>query len=135
VYYVITDGGGAGEQWTARPIVGSETVADALSAVGGLPVVASKNHIWVARRSPQPGVQDQILPVDYVALSQHGGTNTNYQIMPGDRIYVKAQPLVTFDTKLARILSPVERMLGVTLLGASSVNQIAGRGPGFNTGN
>jgi polysaccharide export outer membrane protein len=51
--------------------------------------------------------------------------------MPGDRVYVKAQKLVTIDTALARFFSPIERMLGVTLLGATTVNQIQGRGTGF----
>ena len=46
--------------------------------------------------------------------------------MPGDRIYVKAQKLVTIDTMLARIISPIERLFGVTLLGANTVNQIKG---------
>ena len=131
VYYVITDGGGAGEQVVARPIVGSETVADAIAAVGGLPPVASKRDIWVARRSPVPGMPEQILPVDWVGTSQYGIAATNYQVMPGDRIYVKAQRIVTFDTTLARVISPIERLLGVTLLGASTVNQIQGRGSGF----
>src|SRR5262245_54930539 len=98
VYYVITDGGGAGEQVVARPIVGSETVADAIAAIGGLPPVASKRDIWVARRSPVPGMPEQILPVDWVGTTQYGIAATNYQVMPGDRIYVKAQRLVTIDT-------------------------------------
>ena len=131
VYYVITDGGGAGEQMVARPIVGSETVADAIAAVGGLPPVASRRDIWVARRAPVPGMPEQILPVDWVGMSQYGIAATNYQIMPGDRIYVKAQRIVTIDTTLARIISPIERLFGVTLLGASTVNQIQGRGAGF----
>lgn len=131
-YYVVTDGGGAGEQVVAFPITGSETVFDALANIGGLPPVASKRQIWVARRTPHAGQSEQILPVDWVAITQHGLTTTNYQVMPGDRIYVKAQRLVRIDTTLARILSPIERLMGVTLLGANTVNQISGRGFGFN---
>jgi hypothetical protein len=52
--------------------------------------------------------------------------------MPGDRIYVKAQKMVTIDRTMARILAPVERIFGITLLGTSTVNQISGRGLGFN---
>ena len=130
-YYVILDGGGAGEQVYPFTIQGSETVLDALGNVYGLPAVASKRNIWVARRTPHAGQPQQILPVDWVGITQHGITATNYQVMPGDRIYVKAQKLVTLDTNLARIISPIERLLGVTLLGASSVNQIQGRGAGF----
>jgi polysaccharide export outer membrane protein len=131
-YYVITDGGGAGEQIYPFPVTGSETVLDALANINGIPPVGSKRNVWVARRHPLPGNPLQILPVDYVGITQHGVTMTNYQIMPGDRVYVKAQRLVTLDTTLARIISPIERVFGVTLLGATTVNQIQGRGTGFN---
>lgn len=130
-YYIITDGGGFGEQVVSFPITGSETVLDAMSNVGGLSEVSSKRNVWVARRTPHPGQPWQILPVDWVGITQHGVTYTNYQIMPGDRIYVKAQRLVTIDRTLARVLSPIERVFGVTLLGSNTVNNIAGRGLGF----
>jgi polysaccharide export outer membrane protein len=135
-YYVITDGGGYGEQVVPFPVTGSETVLDALGNINGLPAVASKRNIWVARRCPHPDQPWQVLPVDWVGITQHGITVTNYQIMPGDRIYVKAQRLVTIDTALARIISPIERIFGVTLLGASTVNQIrGGNNNGFGNNN
>ena len=139
-YYVITDGGGqgAGEQVFPFPITGSETVLDALSNINGLPDVSSKRNIWVARRTPHPGQPWQILPVDWIGITQHGVTYTNYQVMPGDRIYVKAQRLVSIDRTLARVLAPVERIFGITLLGSSVVNQLRGvnvNGTGNRTGN
>lgn len=134
-YYVITDGGGFGEQVFPFPITGSETVLDALSNINGLPDVASKRNIWIARRTPHPGQPWQILPVDWVGMTQHGHTFTNYQVMPGDRIYVKAQRLVTIDRTLARIFAPVERVFGITLLGTNTVNQLVGRGQGFGNNN
>lgn len=134
-YYIITDGGGFGEQVVSLPITGSETVLDAMSNIGGLSDVSSKRNIWVARRTPHPGQPWQILPVDWVGISQHGITHTNYQVLPGDRIYVKAQRLVTIDRTLARVISPVERIFGITLLGSSTYNQIAGRGNGFGGNN
>jgi polysaccharide export outer membrane protein len=129
-YYVITDGGGpsAGEQVVSFPVTGSETVMDAIANVGGLSDVSSKRNIWVARRTPHAGQPWQILPVDWVGMTQHGITCTNYQIMPGDRIYVKSQRLVSIDRTMARIISPFERAFGITLLGTSVVNQISGRG-------
>jgi len=126
-YYVITDGGGYGEQVYPFPITGSETVLDALANTYGIPAVASKRNIWVARRSPHCDHPWQILPVDWIGITQHGVTTTNYQVMPGDRIYVKAQKIITIDTALARMLSPVERILGVSLLGANTYNQVSGR--------
>jgi polysaccharide export outer membrane protein len=125
-YYVVLDGGGYGEQVYPFPIYGSETVMDALANVNGLHAVASKRNIWVARRTPHAGQHEQILPVDWVGITQHGHTLTNYQVLPGDRIYVKAQKLVHIDTALMRIISPIERLFGITLLGSSTVNSIKG---------
>jgi polysaccharide export outer membrane protein len=132
-YYVITDGAGYGEQVIRMPLTGSETVLDGISQIYGLPAVASKKRIWVARRSGD-GTTDQVLPVDWCGISQRGSEATNYQIMPGDRIYVDAKKWVRFDTGLARFLSPVERVLGITLLGSETVNSISGRTTGTGGG-
>ena len=130
--YVIFDGGGQGEQVIPVPVTGSDTVLDVIATVGGLPPVASKRNIWVARRTPHAGHPEQILPVNWVGITQHGISATNYQLMPGDRVYVKALRAVTFDTAMQRTFAPIERILGYTLLGASTANQISGRGNGFN---
>lgn len=131
-YYVISDGGGFGEQVTRFPVTGNETVLDAISQIGGLGAVSSKKHIWVARTK---GGHGQTLPVDWCGIALHGRTETNYQVMPNDRVYVKAKGIVTFDTALGRFLSPIERMLGVTLLGANTVNQITNRNNNNNNNN
>jgi polysaccharide export outer membrane protein len=124
VYYVITDGAGYGQQIYRFPATGNETVLDAISNIAGLPAQASRKKIWVARPAPPCHPCDQILPVDWLAIVEGGSTKTNYQIFPGDRIYVKADWLITFDNTLAKILSPIERLLGITLLGSSTVNSI-----------
>jgi polysaccharide export outer membrane protein len=90
-YYVIIDVG-AGETVHAFLVTGNESVLDALSNVGGLAPVSDKWTIWVARRSPEAGKPAQILPVDWTGITQHGETATNYQLLPGDRVYVKAVP-------------------------------------------
>ena len=131
-YYVITDFAGNGEQVTRLPHTGNETVLDAISLIGGLSAVSSK-HIWVARPAPTECGNDQILPVDWCGITRKGQVKTNYQIMPFDRVYILSQPLTKFDTYLGRVLSPVQRTLSVTLLGASAVNQI--RNSGNNNGN
>lgn len=123
-YYVITDGGGFGQLVKSFPYTGNETVLDAIDKIGGLPAVSSKKYIWVARPSPCGSECNQILPVDWNAITQGGSTCTNHQIFPGDRIYVKADPLIAADNYLAKVLAPVERMLGITLLGTSTVNSI-----------
>lgn len=128
VYYVITDGAGFGEGVYRQPVTGNETVLDAVSQIAGLPAVASKKRIWVARPTPgRPGC-DQILPVDWIAITKCGKPETNYQVFAGDRIYVEAKPVLTFDNYLAMILAPIERLMGVYLLGQSVGN-------GGNNGN
>jgi polysaccharide export outer membrane protein len=75
-------------------------------------------------RSAGLGEPDQILPVDWKAMTCRGRSETNYQLVPGDRIFVKAYPLTTVDTALARVLSPIERIFGTTLLGTVTYQQI-----------
>jgi polysaccharide export outer membrane protein len=131
-YYVITDGAGYGEQVYAFPITGNETVLDAMARINGLPQVANKKRIWVARRSAHGGL-DQILPVRWEEITKQGITCTNYQVLPGDRVYVDSQPIIAADNWLAKMLQPVERILGVTLLGSETVNSIRNRNGNTNT--
>src|SRR5262249_17245281 len=111
-------------------VTGNETVLDAISNITGLPAVASKKHIWVARRVPGHGSYQNILPVDLVGLTQGGGAATNYQLFPGDPVYVQSDKLIRFYISLAKFLSPIERLFGVTLLGSETVNSIRNRGVG-----
>jgi polysaccharide biosynthesis/export protein len=123
VYYIITDGGGYGEQVYRISATGNETVLDALSQINGLPAVASKKRIWVARATPDHA-PPMILPVDWCGIVRNGSAATNYQIFPGDRIYVNSDALIRTDSRLGKFLAPVERVLGTVLLGSSTVNSI-----------
>ena len=77
------------------------------------------------------------MPVDWQAITKRGSTATNYQLLPGDRVYVAVDPLVATDSFLAKVVSPIERVLGVVLLGNSAVIQLrngntgSGNGSGF----
>lgn len=135
VFYVVFQAAANGDQVYRLPITGNETVLDALSSVGGLAVQASNKHIWIARPAPaNSGCGDQILPVDWKAIVQCAKTGTNYQILPGDRIYVKAQPLIKFDTMLGLLVAPVERAFGVALLGQDTILSFrTGGGTGTTT--
>jgi polysaccharide biosynthesis/export protein len=125
-YYVITDGGGYGEQVFRIPATGNETVLDAISQINGLPAVASKKLVWVARATPNEHAPN-ILPVDWCGIAQRGEAATNYQVFPGDRIYVNSDRRIRADSWLGKTLAPVERVLGTTLLGSSVVNSIKNR--------
>jgi polysaccharide export outer membrane protein len=121
VFYVIIDLDGAGQQVTRFPVTGNETVLDAISEIRGLPAGTDRRRIWVARRSQGGKDCREILPVDWDAVACGGETDTNYQLMPGDRVYVSVDRCVALDQWLAKVLSPVERVLGITLLGTSVV--------------
>jgi polysaccharide export outer membrane protein len=121
-YYVITQGAGLGDGVARFPITGNETVLDAIANINGLEAISSKK-IWIARPSPAGNGCDQILPVDWPSVTMLASTATNYQILPGDRVYVAQDKLVAFDTKVAKITSPFERIFGFTLLGSSTVQR------------
>jgi polysaccharide export outer membrane protein len=133
LYYVISDGAGNGETVVQLPCTGNETVLDAISKTGGLSSVASKRRIWVSRPAPADCGEDQILPVEWVNVTQRGETATNYQILPGDRVYVMSQPAIALDTYLGRIYAPIERTFGIILLGSSTIQQI--KNPNNNNNN
>ena len=133
-YYVITDFAGSGESVQKFPATGNETVLDAIAGIGGLSPVSTKK-LWIARPAPSGECLDQILPVDWKGITRRGHTRSNYQILPGDRVFIMGQPLTKLDTQMARALAPVERVLGATLLGTSVVNTIRnGTGIGGGTG-
>jgi polysaccharide export outer membrane protein len=126
VYFVIFDfPGGGGQQIYRKAITGNETVLDALGEglgglrAGGLPPGVSKRRIWVARPAPAKSGRCQILPVDWAAITRNADPTTNYQLLPGDRLYVAQDPCVALDLTLARFFAPFERVFGITLLGNS----------------
>lgn len=123
-YYVIADLAGNGEEVVRLPATGNETVLDAISQVGGLSAVSSKK-IWIARPAPA-GTVDQILPVDWKGITQRGQTRTNYQILPGDRVYVSGNHLTTLDTKLGRPTHQAERAAKTSPLNLSRIKASLG---------
>jgi len=141
VYYVVTEGAGLGDTVTRIPITGNETVLDAISNIGGTSDLSS-TRIWIAR--PSPYTNDvQILPVDWKAITAQAGTQTNYQILPGDRVFVAENKLVAFDTNLGKLLAPAERIFGFAIFGQQTLSRFSGKvlngnnnngGGGFNGG-
>jgi polysaccharide export outer membrane protein len=125
VYYVILDLYAAGETVIRLPVTGNETVLDAIGEIKGLPGGTSRHRIKLARRAPPGEHCGQVLDVDWNAITRGGATDTNYQLLPGDRVYVGVDPFIATDQWLAKLISPVERILGVNLLGSAVVHDIA----------
>lgn len=137
VYYVVTQGAGLGDRVVILPAKGNETVLDAIGQVQGLDSTSS-TRMWVARPGKNNCDGDQLLPVDWLAVTQRGDATTNYQLLPGDRLFVSEDKLVAFDTKLGKIIAPFERIAGFIALGTSTTQSLIffnqGRGGGFNSG-
>ena len=87
VYYVL------GEVTTPGrfPLVGNETVLDAILTAGGLTDRSNwRDVILVRPTNDGPGL---VMKVDVGAIGRLGAAATNYQIAPGDRIYVGSRHL------------------------------------------
>lgn len=124
-YYIITQGGGFGDNVVQLPITGNETVLDALAAVGGISQVSS-TKIWIARPARNGAGCEQILPVEWEEITRGASTATNYQLLPGDRVFIAEDPLVKFDAVFSRVTRPFERMFGFVSLGTASIERIIG---------
>jgi protein involved in polysaccharide export with SLBB domain len=97
VYYVLGEVNAPG----SYPLSGRETVLDGLMAAGGLTDRASGTHIILSRPS-HPDSCRTVLPVCYRQIVQLGDTTTNYQLAPGDRIFVASKTRLEelFDGRL-----------------------------------
>lgn len=136
VYYVMGDVGAPGR----LPVTGNETVLDAINYAGGLAPTASVPNIRLVRPAPPGACCEQVLPVNYAAIVQAGDTTTNYQLMPGDRLYVYRDPIVRGTIFLDRLAAPfntvIQTILTYTFTARSLefLNAGVGVGGGVNTG-
>lgn len=87
VYYVL------GEVTTPGrfPLVGNETVLDGILQAGGMTDRSNwRDVILVRPTNDGPGL---VMKVDVGAIGRLGAAGTNYQLAPGDRIYVGSRHL------------------------------------------
>ena len=85
-YYVIFQSQTKDERILKFPYTGNENVRDAIANTGSFQTNVFK-RVWVARPVVNSSQVD-VLPVDWEAITVHGKSDSNYQLMPGDRIYV-----------------------------------------------
>jgi protein involved in polysaccharide export with SLBB domain len=86
VYYVLGEVNAPG----AFNINGRETVLDGIIAAGGVNRQAAQRNIILSRPTAPDGCRI-VLPICYRQIVQLGDTSTNYQLMPGDRIFVPSR--------------------------------------------
>ncbi len=130
VYYLVTQGAGMGDNVVRLPITGNDTVLDAISQIGGISQVSSKK-IWVARPAPGSAGCEQILPVEWDAIVQGGATATNYQLLPGDRIFIAEDSAIALTNWIGNVTGPLQRLAGVASLTTSTVRGFQTLGRNF----
>ena len=130
-YYVITEGAGMGDNVRKFPITGNETVLDAIAQLGGISQLSSL-QIWIARPAPGGFGCEQVMPVDWVAITKGGCAATNYQVFPGDRVYIAADDMVTLANVLNKVIAPFERVTGFLGLTGNTVNRLQTLGREYN---
>jgi protein involved in polysaccharide export with SLBB domain len=86
VYYILGEVNAPG----AFPLCGRETVLDGILAAGGLSDRASRRAI-ILNRPTHPDSCRVVLPICYNEIVQLGDTTTNYQLQPGDRVFVPSR--------------------------------------------
>lgn len=133
LYYVITQGGGFGDNVVRLPITGNETVLDAVANIGGISQVSS-TRMWIARPAPNGVGCEQILPVSWKEITRGASTATNYQMMPGDRLFIAEDRYSKGAAVVAKFFRPFETVFAFVSLGTSTLNRIErfGLGNTFN---
>jgi polysaccharide biosynthesis/export protein len=123
-----------GERRPARySITGNETVLDAISQLSAHDQRRmSSKVIWIARPAVDGGGGEQILRVDWTAITRDGKTDTNYQILPGDRVFVVDDSMLAADATIGTLMSPITRLLSLTNLGMTSAKSAETLGRNFN---
>ncbi|MEN6451056.1 MAG: polysaccharide biosynthesis/export family protein, partial [Thermoguttaceae bacterium] len=114
-YYVIMATGRSAESLQRFPVTGNETVLDALGQIQQISNLSSKT-MWLVRPAPAGLGSEQMLPVDYEAIARGGETKTNYQLMPGDRLYIVEDSVLGLNYYIATVAAPIERLLGIGTL-------------------
>ncbi len=112
-YYVVSQSPAGNDAMYRFPITGKETVLDGiakLETVGNIP----GKTMWVARRAPGNCGQDQILPINWDEVVSGSRIDTNYQLMPGDRIYVAEDRPSAIGTFVSKFTAPINKLLGVS---------------------
>jgi protein involved in polysaccharide export with SLBB domain len=85
VYYVIVQGGDAGDSIFRFPLTGNDTVLDALAQVNAK--LHKNTRLWVSRRAGEN--ETKTLQIDWEKITAEGDAASNHQLRPGDRVFLQ----------------------------------------------
>ncbi len=127
VYFALGDVGAPGRM----PITGRETVIDAIQHAGGLLMTADPKNVTLIRPG-QDGKPAKVYPIDYDAIVLRGERQQNYQLFPGDRIFVGRNALIKATIEIDRLAdsqySVIKNMVLTTVLWRSMASPTLGLG-------
>src|SRR5262245_12916206 len=94
----------------AFPITGHDTALSAITQAGGPTRRASEQNIVLSRPTVPEGCR-LVYPVCYTNIVQLGDTTTNYQLHPGDRIFVPSKGMLEsfFPERCQKATGPCNR--------------------------
>jgi protein involved in polysaccharide export with SLBB domain len=85
-YYIVTKDPVGGDLIQQALITCNDTVLEALAQVGGV-YTPRATDIWISRPSTTGTGNARILPIDYQGAIE-GKLGSNYQLLPGDRLFI-----------------------------------------------
>ena len=98
-------------------------VLDAIALTGGLSQLSS-HKMWISRPAPSGTGYRQILTIDWKDITRNGSAVTNYQLLPGDRLFIAEDKLKKTDNVINKIVQPFERIISFVGLGTNTINSI-----------
>jgi polysaccharide biosynthesis/export protein len=130
-YFVIAESTAGGGALHRFPITGNETVLDGIAQLNRIGKMTGK-MIWLARPAPGNCGTTQVLPVNWDEIAHGGRVDTNYQLLPGDRIYIVEDKGSGVNAFVAKLASPIERLLGLTSRGVAEARDAETLGREYN---
>lgn len=113
VIYVLIESAN-GESVAEIPYIGNETVLSVMSQIDGLAETTADWKVSI-ERSDRSAAEAIEMPVDWRAMTEERPRRTDYALFPGDRIFIRADPLIGADRFIAKLTAPVKRLFGFTL--------------------
>ncbi len=102
----------------AYPLVGRVTAVDALAQAAGETRFAALNAARLVRGG---GEQPQVFPLRFVDITQSADASTNFELRPGDVVYVPPSTSARIGNAIAMMFYPLQQIIG---FGASAATQV-----------
>jgi polysaccharide export outer membrane protein len=104
-FYVLGEVRGPG----SYSLIGQVSALHAIAGAGGVTQFANKDGIRLVR----PGTPGAAYAVDFEKISQYGDAQTNFQLEPGDVIYVPPNAFAQVGYAIGIVLFPIQQIVGL----------------------